>query len=212
MNKQNIILIGGGGHCKSCIDVIELENKYQIEGILDVKEKIGEKILKYLIVGTDDEIPNYVQKGYLFLVTVGHIKSADLRKYLFNKVKVAKGKFATIISPTAHVSNHATIRNGTIIMHQTIINADSLVGENTIINNKALVEHGCRIGNNCHISTASVINGDCIIGDETFVGSGAILKQGISIAPKCVIGAGSVVTKNITEPCVYVGIPAKKIK
>ena len=212
MNKQKLILIGGGGHCKSCIDVIELENKYQIEGILDVKEKIGEKILKQPIVGTDDEIPNYVQKGYLFLVTVGHIQNADLRKYLFNKVKVAKGKFATIVSPLAHVSNHATTKNGTIIMHQAIINTDSLIGENTIINNKALVEHGCKIGNNCHISTASVINGDCTVGNETFVGSGVILKQGVSIAPKCIIGAGSVVTKDITEPGVYVGIPARKIK
>ena len=40
MSKNNLILIGGGGHCKSCIDVIEQENKFNITGILDVKEKV----------------------------------------------------------------------------------------------------------------------------------------------------------------------------
>ena len=29
---RDIILIGGGGHCKSCIDVIEMTNKYNIIG------------------------------------------------------------------------------------------------------------------------------------------------------------------------------------
>ncbi|MBI4645951.1 MAG: acetyltransferase, partial [Bacteroidia bacterium] len=30
--KQKIILIGGGGHCKACSDVIETEGKYNIAG------------------------------------------------------------------------------------------------------------------------------------------------------------------------------------
>ena len=32
---KNIVLIGGGGHCKSCIDVIEMEKKYKILGLVD---------------------------------------------------------------------------------------------------------------------------------------------------------------------------------
>ena len=36
---KKIILIGGGGHCKSCIDVIEIEKKYKIEGIFEKKKK-----------------------------------------------------------------------------------------------------------------------------------------------------------------------------
>ena len=36
--KEKIVLIGGGGHCHSVIDVIEQENKYEIIGIIDTKE------------------------------------------------------------------------------------------------------------------------------------------------------------------------------
>ena len=60
--KQPIILIGGGGHCISCIDVVEKTDQYEILGILDVKAKVGTKIGKYEVIGTDDEIPKLTNK------------------------------------------------------------------------------------------------------------------------------------------------------
>ncbi|MGJ0342804.1 acetyltransferase, partial [Aliarcobacter cryaerophilus] len=45
--KEKIVLIGGGGHCHSVIDVIEQTNKYEIIGIVDTKENIGKKVLDY---------------------------------------------------------------------------------------------------------------------------------------------------------------------
>ena len=40
MNTKEILLVGGGGHCISSIDVIESTNEYRIGGIIDIKEKI----------------------------------------------------------------------------------------------------------------------------------------------------------------------------
>ena len=42
---KKIILVGGGGHCKSVIDVIEQENKFKISGIVDQHKFLGSKIL-----------------------------------------------------------------------------------------------------------------------------------------------------------------------
>ena len=49
MSREKIVLVGGGGHCHSVIDVIELEDKYEIIGIVDKKELIGQNhnILTY---------------------------------------------------------------------------------------------------------------------------------------------------------------------
>ena len=38
--KELILIGGGGGHCRSCIDVIEQEQKFKIAGIIDKKEFI----------------------------------------------------------------------------------------------------------------------------------------------------------------------------
>ena len=45
MKSKPLVLIGGGGHCKSCIDVIEASDQFVIKGILDIEPKLGEKIL-----------------------------------------------------------------------------------------------------------------------------------------------------------------------
>ena len=87
MKKENIILIGGGGHCKSCIDVIEQENQFSIVGIVDISKKLGKKILGYKILWTDNELPALAKKYSNFLITVGQIKSNNTRIKLFNILK-----------------------------------------------------------------------------------------------------------------------------
>jgi len=193
MKKEQIILIGGGGHCKSCIDVIELEGRFQIAGILDVKEKVGQKILKYTIIGTDENIPTLVKEKKSFFITVGHIKNPAKRFMLYEKLKKYNIELPVIISPLAHVSKHATIKEGTIIMHQALVGADAIIGVNCIINNKSNVEHDAVIGNHCHISTGAIINGGVKVGSKTFFGSGAISKEYIEIPPDSFIKANSLV-------------------
>lgn len=188
---QDLILIGGGGHCKSCIDVIEQENKYKIAGILDTIENMGKDVLGYKIIGTDDDIEKYVKSGYLFLITVGQIKSADLRINLFTKIKSYGGEFATVISPRAYISKHATVNEGTIVMHDAVINSDAKIGKNCIINTKALIEHECIIGDNCHIAVGAVIAGQVEIGAESFVGANSTIVQCVKTSKKVFIKAGN---------------------
>jgi len=211
MTKQKLILIGGGGHCKSVIDIIETEKKYQIIGIIDSEEKIGERLLGYPIIGSDNDLERLSKKDFFFLVTVGHIKTAKTRKTIFEKLKNLNAKLAKIISPFAYVSSHATIGDGSIIMHQAFVNAGAIIGENCIINTKAIIEHDVKIESHCHISTGAIINGDCDIKKENFIGSNSVVIQGKTINYNTIIGAGAVVTKNIPSNSIITGNPGKSI-
>jgi sugar O-acyltransferase (sialic acid O-acetyltransferase NeuD family) len=190
---DKIILIGGGGHCKSVIDVIEQEGKYQIVGILDVSEKIGQMVLGYEIIGEDKDLEKYKGTEVYFIITIGQIHSANQRTKLFQILKQLNLKIATVVSPLAYVSPHAKINEGTVIMHKAIVNASAAVGANCIVNTKALIEHDAVIGNNCHISTGAIINGGVIIGDNSFVGSAAVTKEYIIIKENSFIKANSIV-------------------
>lgn len=212
MDKPRIILIGGGGHCKACIDVIEQEDKYKISGIIDVPEKLGENIFGYKVIGNDNDIPKLAKQDCNFLITVGHLGNTKLRIKLFNVVKSNGGVFPIIISSLSYVSKYSCIAAGTIIMHNVIVNAGAEIGENCIINNKALIEHDAKIGGNVHVSTGAIINGDCIVDDMCLIGSSSVLKHSINVMSNTIIGAGAIVTKNITESGIYVGSPAKKIR
>ncbi|RBQ26049.1 NeuD/PglB/VioB family sugar acetyltransferase [Arcobacter sp. CECT 9188] len=181
MKKEKILLIGGGGHCHSIIDVIEQENKYKIIGIVDTKENIGKKVLDYEIIACDDDLEELFKTCQNVVITIGHIKSNSLRVKLFEKAKNIGFNLPTIISPLAYVSKHSIVDEGTVIMHHALVNANAKIGKNCIINTKALVEHDVIVEDNCHISTASVINGGVIVRENTFLGSNATSKQEVTI-------------------------------
>lgn len=206
MNNKKLILIGGGGHCKSVIEIAESAG-YTILGILDRPEEVGKKVLDYEIIGVDDDIPRHVNQAD-FVITVGFIKNPALRIKLYEKVLQAGGKLATLIASTAHVSKYAQIGQGTVVMHQAFVNAGAVIGNNVIINTFANIEHDAQIGNQCHISTGTMVNGDCQIGDNCFIGSQSVLANAISICSDVIVGAGSLVRKSIHQAGIYSGNPA----
>ncbi|MDK9694688.1 MAG: acetyltransferase [Sulfurimonas sp.] len=179
--KEKIILIGGGGHCKSVIDVIEQQNSFVIAGIVDKKELVGTKVLGYEVIGCDDDLAELFQKYKNALVTVGQIKSNEVRVKLFTKLKAIGYTLPTIISPFAYVSRHATVDEGSVVMHHALINASASVGKNCIINTKALIEHDVVVENHCHISTGAILNGGVLIKENSFVGSNSVSKEYITI-------------------------------
>ncbi len=208
---DQIILIGAGGHCKACIDVIGTKGKYEIAGILDLPVHIGKKVLDYPITGCDDDIETLSKTGIGFFITIGQIKNGSKRAELFDRLERANAEIVSVVSPSASVSKYASIGKGTIIMHLAMVNACASIGQNVIINTGANVEHDVVIGDHTHISTNAVINGDCVIGSYVFVGSNSVVLNGVSIADGTIIGAGSVVHRDISVPGVYAGNPAKKL-
>lgn len=206
MTLRSLILVGGGGHCKSVIDCAESAG-YSIKGILDLPQYLGNNVLGYSVIGTDDDIPQYVEECD-FIVTMGFIKDPTRRILLHEMIEKAGGKLAIVIASTAHVSAHATIEAGTVIMHQTSVNACAHIGKGCIINTFANIEHDAIVGDYCHISTGAIVNGECKVGAATFLGSQSVMVNGTSITDGCLIAAGSLVRKDIVKKGVYAGNPA----
>jgi len=190
---EEILLLGGGGHCKSVIDIIEQENKFSIAGIIDKKELMGSKVLGYSVIASDDELESLSKQYKYACITVGQITSPSIRIKLFDTAKKLGFSLPSIISPRAYVSKHAKIEEGTIIMHDVVINSDAKISKNCIINTKALIEHDSEIDENCHISTGAVINGGVKVEKNCFIGSNAVTKESITIKANSFIKAGSLV-------------------
>lgn len=209
--QKPLVLVGGGGHCKSVIEAAESAG-YSILGVLDMPEEVGKKILSTKVIGTDDDIPSYVDKAE-FVITVGFIKNPAIRINLYNKIKEAGGKLATIIASTAYVSKYAEIGEGTVVLHQAFVNAGAKVGKNVILNTAINIEHDAVIGDHCHISTGTMVNGGAQVADSVFVGSQSVINQGVKIkVGGAIFASGSVVNKDITGRGIYAGNPANLIR
>jgi len=191
---NDILLIGGGGHCKSVIDVIEQEARFNIVGIVERPDFLETDVLGYQIIGNDSDLSDLAKKYEYALITVGQIKSPSLRIKLFDLATKAGFTLPNIISPNAYVSKHSSIGKGVVVMHNAIVNTNASIGDNCIINSKALIEHDCLISKNCHISTNATINGGVTVESGCFIGSSATTKELITISENSFIKAGSLVT------------------
>lgn len=173
-DKPKILLIGGGGHCRSMIDVLEHESRFEIAGIVDLPEQLGKEVLGYRVIATDEQLAELKQDYDYALVTLGQIKTSKPRQILYHQLKQLGYHLPTIISPLAYISKHAQIGEGSVIMHQALVNANAKIGNNCIINTKSLIEHDVIIHDHCHISTAAIINGGVVVKENTFIGSNSV--------------------------------------
>jgi len=209
MKKIDLLLIGAGGHAAACIDVIESIDEFNIVGLVGLPSEIGSKKLGYEVIGSDTDLVTLVERYSNCLITLGQLTSPELRINLFNRAKKAGFAFPSIISKRAHLSSHARVGEGTILMHDSLVNAGAVIGRNCIINTKALIEHDSKIGDNCHVATGAIVNGSTEIADSVFIGSSSTIRNGLKIGSGVVIGMGSTVLSDLDSNSIYLGIERK---
>ena len=139
MFNANLIVVGAGGHARSCIDTIEQEGKYVIGGLVGLVEEVGSKQFDYEVLTADSGLAQLAKRFRYALIAVGQIHSPELRIRLYNQYLAAGFIFPTIISSSAYVSPHSTVGAGTIVMNGAVINAGAVVGRNCIINSSFLL-------------------------------------------------------------------------
>jgi sugar O-acyltransferase (sialic acid O-acetyltransferase NeuD family) len=183
-------LVGAGGHARACIDVIELEGRMTIGGLVGIHSEVNSEVLGYKVLGEDNDLERLAGEFGIGIVTVGQIKSPEIRMRLFARLQQLGVKLPAIVSPLGYVSKHASVGEGSIVLHGAIVNAGASVGRNCIVNSQALVEHDAVIGDHCHVATNAAINSGVRVGEGTFIGSGATIRQGVRIGRRCVIGMG----------------------
>jgi sugar O-acyltransferase (sialic acid O-acetyltransferase NeuD family) len=207
MNKRKLLLIGGGGHAKSCIDVIESTDEFTIKGLVQNELSEERLLLGYKILGTDDDLPKLLKEDNLPFIAIGQIKSPDIRIRLFGSLKsLIDQKLPIIKSSTSYCSGHALIGEGSILMHKSFVNAGAYIGANCIINTGSIIEHDVEVLNHCHVSTGARLNGGVKIGEGSFVGSGCVIKEGVTIGPNSIIGAGRVILKDLPANSIITSI------
>jgi len=197
MKRQPILLIGAGGHCRSCMDVIEQEGRWDIAGLVGQKDEIGASVLGYKVIASDAELAELAKDYPYALITVGHIHTSNLRVQLFHDARRLGFTLPVVVSPRAHVSRHAHIGDGTVVLHGAIVNSGARIGMNCIVNSQALVEHDVTVGDHCHVSTGAILNGDVRVGACSFIGSASVVKQGLTLGDHSFLGMGIALKRDL---------------
>tara|TARA_B110000238_G_scaffold162217_1_gene176453 strand:+ start:172 stop:774 length:603 start_codon:yes stop_codon:yes gene_type:complete len=193
---KKVLVIGGGGHAKSCIEALSHHLDYSVSGINDPKISISPFGHIPLVQGSlKDLFPSH----RIVLLGIGFITNPKPRKDLIDEIQNIGFCTPSFVSSSAYLARNSNIDGGTIVMHQALINTHVEIGSFTIVNSKALIEHDVKVGSNCHISTGAIINGASKIGSNTFIGSNAVVGNNIEIGENCIVQAGTFLNHNLKD-------------
>lgn len=208
--SAEIVIIGGGGHALSVMEMLPAEVK--AAGYVD-RTPVDGMPLPYL--GTDDDFIRSVKehdasrrRKIHVAVVSGTGADMEMRRRIIGLYSGFEA--ATLMAPTAIVTPGSSLGCGCAVMHGAIVNGAS-VGDFCIINTGAVIEHGVTLGRNVFIGPGAVICGGVSVGDDVFIGAGATVRNCVDIAGGTTIGMGATVTCNICETGVYTGTPARKM-
>jgi sugar O-acyltransferase (sialic acid O-acetyltransferase NeuD family) len=133
----------------------------------------------------------------------------SIRKKVAERTRHA---FTNAIHPSVILSKFATLGNGNMLLHGSIVQAQSRIANHVIINTGTNVDHDCVIEDYVHLAPGVVLCGCVSVGEGAFIGAGTVVIPGKKIGAWATVGAGSVVISDIPEFAVAVGNPAKVIK
>lgn len=211
--KSKLLLIGGGGHCKSVIEAVLLSGEFNEIGIIDKPQKSGSDVFGIKIIGNDSDLPELKEMGYEYaFISLGSIGDPRRRIELSRILFQLGFKVPIIVHLSANISSYCQIEEGVFIGKNVIINGGAKIHKNSILNTGCIIEHDCQIGSFAHIAPGVVLSGNVRIGNNTHIGAATVIRQDISIGDNAVIGIGSVVTKEIGDNCLAYGNPCRIIE
>ena len=190
---EEIVLVGYGGHARSVADCIERQNKYRIVGYTDVEQRNS----RYQYLGTDTVLKDWYEQGIKnAAVGIGYMGKGTLRERLYESLRAIGYELPVIADPSAVISDHVQIGEGTFIGKGAVVNAEARIGKMAIINSMALVEHDCIVEDYAHVAVSGVLCGQVKVGKAAFIGANATILQCMEIPSKVTIPAGEVVRRN----------------
>ena len=215
--KKRLLIVGGRGSGEITISLFEevnqLTNEWIIEGFLtDIKAK-GEFLGKYKVIGSTDEIKDYVNRGYYINYTLHcTTKNKYERIQKFKALNIPLEANATAIHPRAYINPSAKIGHGVVICPFAAPSFAPEIGNFVHLYPYSYIAHNSIINDYSMLTAHSTVGARVKVGEGAHMGLNSCIREDLTIGKYSIIGMGAVVTKNVNNFEIVAGNPAKPIK
>lgn len=198
VDDSTLLLVGGGGHGKTLIDLVKVLGKYQWGGIVDENLPPGSLILGLPVFGGDLLLSELYKAGFHQAINgVGGIGNVVARLHVFEKLNKAGFSFPSLVHPTAFVEPSATIESGAQVLPLTYVGTDSKIGFGSLLNAHVIVSHDCQIGECVNLSPGATLAGGVKIHNHAQIGMGVTININLTIGAEARIGNGATIKADV---------------
>lgn len=201
---MTLVIYCAGGLGKEIITLARSVNCWDrivfADDVTDAKEHAGAPVYRFEeIARLQDEVEFIIASGEPFE-----------RKCLYEKIKAAGYRLATVVSPQARVLPGAQIGEGCIVWN-CFLSADVIIKENVFINSKVIIGHDTVVGAHSVLSISCFLGGKTSIGERVYMAPGSLCKDKLTIGDGAIISLGAVLLRNVRPQSIMIGNPAKRI-
>ena len=140
--------------------------------------------------GTPDLGVALLPSAYELVMAIGY-RHLEARFALYTRLRDAGFRFPALVHPSARISPHASVGEGSLVMAGADVDAFSVVGEACVLWPRSVVSHDNRIGSNTFISPAATLCGFVNVGQSSFVGANSTVVDGSTLAEGSFVKAAS---------------------
>lgn len=208
---QDVIIVGASGFGREVLAAIESVNgtkpTWNVRGFIDDNPNALDGFaLEYKVLGTIKDWQPADTEQYVLAIAAPKIKEK-----IVPKLKERGAKFATIIAPTATISDRTTVGEGVVMFGEVGISVDVTIGDFVFFNALDGIGHDVIIGDYCTFGPKVCISGATKIGKCVNVGALASTYPGIIVGDYATIGMNSCAIRSVKPGTTVIGVPAKSI-
>jgi sugar O-acyltransferase (sialic acid O-acetyltransferase NeuD family) len=213
----DLIVLGTGGSSLDIVDTVADINRgqsnivYRCVGFLDDNASLwGSSLEGVEVLGPLASARRYTD--CLFVNGIASTNSYRAKAALIAKTEVPTDRFATIVHPTASVSQRARIGAGSVVLQHVVVTARAAIGEHVMILPNTIVSHDVTVGDFTSVAGGVCISGGVRIGRSCYLGTNSSIRESVEIGEGSLVGMGSVVLRDVAADSVVVGIPARVVR
>ena len=201
---KKIIIIGGVGNgtvaLSTIIDINKVKKTWKILGFFNDFEK--EEINGYPVIGkiNKESVDQYINDENIFFIYT--MISAKFNHHFLHRLrdlKIPYYRFATIIHPTAIVSEQTKIGCGVSIQPFVSVGPNVTIGNHVQIYAQSLIGHNSKLDNYSYVANNACIGASVHLKEGAYLGTNCATLENIAIGKWSLVGIGSVVIKDIPD-------------
>jgi UDP-perosamine 4-acetyltransferase len=202
---SELVVLGTSGHARSCLDVIATSD-WKVRGCVG-SPPVGDLQADYL--GDDGVLQQLIASGVSHAVVA--IGDNHTRQRLVAEVAALGFQLPTVVSKFAVVSPTASLGDGCVLMHGSVIGPYTTLATGVIVNTGASVDHDCRVEDFVHVAPGTHVAGSVSVRSGALLGVGASVVPGVVIGAWAVVGAGAAVIRDVSPGQTVMGVPAREL-
>ena len=206
-----IVILGSGTHGIDILDCLlesnRLSERYRVLGFLDDRPT-DSSVHGFPVLGPLRGASGF-ESEVQFVTAMGSASSYRNKPALVESLGIARERWATVVHPSASVSQWAEVGHGCVVLQQCTLSAGCRLGDQVVLLPGCRVSHDTLVGDYNTLATGVILSGYVDVERNCYLGAGSLVRERLRLGEGCLVGMGSVVVKSVAAGVRVAGNPAR---